>query len=221
MMWVPPRLVLFFVLVRTGAPLECEVCSGLGKSCTGKMHTCLPNHDTCVIVLTESTLDGKMVQTVVKGCESSTICNYPISHLNMGRGRFLRISVVCCTEKTCGKDSPQLLPIETKLNGKQCPACYSWIVPCNPFILDCTGTEEYCFDVSSRIYAAEGIKDLNMQGCTTKSVCNSINHGNTPNLEGVDTVVLKAHCQPDPSRASHSSGLLLLTFFGLLLLKIL
>ncbi|XP_044847497.1 phospholipase A2 inhibitor gamma subunit B-like [Mauremys mutica] len=43
-------------LLATGACLRCEVCFGLGTSCTGDLETCAAGEDSCGVALTESTL---------------------------------------------------------------------------------------------------------------------------------------------------------------------
>ena len=37
-----------------GYPLSCEVCVGDGPSCTGKLQTCAPDEDSCIVVVTET-----------------------------------------------------------------------------------------------------------------------------------------------------------------------
>nr|XP_020634344.1 uncharacterized protein LOC110070957 [Pogona vitticeps] len=207
---------LSFILVQ-GVSLECEFCSASGNHCSGRMITCSPGHDTCLIVLFESTLGDMMVQRLTKSCAISTACTSSTEYMNMGRGKLLRTAVLCCTGRACKTAAPQLLPLEKKTNGKQCPACYSRTGACNPDLLNCTGSEKYCFDLFARTYTPDEITTSFMMGCTTKAGCDAIDHGTTPYLEGIDTVVVKSRClQTDTSKGFRSSRSLLPTFSGVL-----
>ncbi|XP_061452700.1 phospholipase A2 inhibitor gamma subunit B-like isoform X2 [Rhineura floridana] len=167
------------------------------------------------------TKDGKVLQTVMKGCGSSDTCNSPPKHLNMGRGKSIRTSLTCCIGEACANSTPPVPRVESKTNGKQCPSCYSSSGTCITEMVNCTGSERYCFDVFSRSNADSRARDMIMKGCTTKSACESINKGVPLIWEENNAVIIKAKCTPDPSRGTRSSGLLLPTFSGLLLLKIL
>ncbi|XP_061452701.1 phospholipase A2 inhibitor NAI-like isoform X3 [Rhineura floridana] len=212
---------VFFLLLTKGTSLECDVCADIGTSCTGNKKVCREGQDTCVIVFLESTLNGKVLQTVMKGCGSSDTCNSPPKHLNMGRGKSIRTSLTCCIGEACANSTPPVPRVESKTNGKQCPSCYSSSGTCITEMVNCTGSERYCFDVFSRSNADSRARDMIMKGCTTKSACESINKGVPLIWEENNAVIIKAKCTPDPSRGTRSSGLLLPTFSGLLLLKIL
>ncbi|XP_077788626.1 protein RoBo-1-like [Podarcis muralis] len=110
-------------------------------------------------------------------------------------------------------------PLETKWNGKQCPACHEWSNTCKEEVVNCTGANIYCFDISAHVHS-EKIVDRTLKGCTSKSFCLSLKSGRTPMLGGSDEL-RKAECSPDVSRGAQGSDLLLPTFSGLLLLKIL
>ncbi|XP_077192966.1 uncharacterized protein LOC143837242 [Paroedura picta] len=45
-------LFLFFLLLPSGASLECETCSSEGNSCSGQKEICLDGLDTCMTVTT-------------------------------------------------------------------------------------------------------------------------------------------------------------------------
>ncbi|KAG8143423.1 hypothetical protein E2320_000653, partial [Naja naja] len=100
------QIFLFFDFLKTVATLECEVCSDIGTNCTGNMKTCEPEQESCVVVLIHNTLTGKVLQTVAKGCESSVVCDAPKTHLNMGNGKILQGSLVCCTGDACKTTIP-------------------------------------------------------------------------------------------------------------------
>ncbi|XP_062996723.1 phospholipase A2 inhibitor gamma subunit B-like [Elgaria multicarinata webbii] len=209
---------LTFVLLTTGASLRCEVCYEIGHHCTSPLQTCPPNKDTCVVAYTESTLDGKMIQTVEKGCESSDICSSVTIELYLGHSKFYRAFLACCNEETCGNVSPKLPTIQKESNGKQCPACFSWADGCTDELVNCTGTETHCFEVASRTYFNEIHLDNTIKGCTTRSVCASMRSGNS--IFGGADYIKTARCTPNVSRGSQSNNNLLLTVSGLFLLKI-
>ncbi|XP_063167875.1 phospholipase A2 inhibitor gamma subunit B-like [Candoia aspera] len=206
------QIFLFFEFLRTVATLECEVCSDNGTNCIGNLQTCDDSqHNTCVIIWIRSTLGDTVMQTVAKGCDSKEVCKTPKSHLNMGHGKILQASLVCCTEDACHTAKPQLPPREAKLNGKQCLACYSVAGVCSEEMVNCTGSEKYCFEIFSRTYADGVLWDSAMTGCTTKSTCRSINRGEMSILQDRDTVIKTSRC----FRAA-SKGVYLWKFFPLL-----
>ncbi|XP_053254102.1 phospholipase A2 inhibitor NAI-like isoform X3 [Podarcis raffonei] len=215
------RSFLFFVLLTKGNSLECETCTDVGTSCMGRMKTCVEGQDTCIVVFLESIIDGKVLQTVVKGCASSEKCSYPPKHMTIGKGKSIRTSLSCCTGSDCASIvPPRSQQINPKANGKQCPSCYSWSGTCNADMVNCSGPERFCFDVLSRSKTGGEFRDIIMKGCTIKSTCAAMNKGIPPILEEKDTIVVNARCTPDPSRGSRSSGLYLPIFSGLLFLQI-
>ncbi|KAJ6663510.1 hypothetical protein lerEdw1_009589 [Lerista edwardsae] len=148
----PQWFFVFSALLATAVSLECEVCKGIGGSCTGKTKTCKAGQDTCVTTIFENSFgrgahtNGKSVQFVAKGCESSEVCSSPPINMNLGEGKFLRLSSTCCKEGTCTHVSPKMAPEDTQTNGKQCPACYNTKGTCGKEKVDCTGSDMYCFD---------------------------------------------------------------------------
>ncbi|XP_053254103.1 phospholipase A2 inhibitor NAI-like isoform X4 [Podarcis raffonei] len=100
------RSFLFFVLLTKGNSLECETCTDVGTSCMGRMKTCVEGQDTCIVVFLESIIDGKVLQTVVKGCASSEKCSYPPKHMTIGKGKSIRTSLSCCTGSDCASIVP-------------------------------------------------------------------------------------------------------------------
>ncbi|XP_072836063.2 phospholipase A2 inhibitor gamma subunit B, partial [Pogona vitticeps] len=49
-------------------------------------------------------------------------------------------------------------PEQVRPNGLQCPACYSWTQICSSEMVNCTGSDTYCFGVLSRIYTSRSLK---------------------------------------------------------------
>ncbi|XP_053254107.1 phospholipase A2 inhibitor and Ly6/PLAUR domain-containing protein-like isoform X2 [Podarcis raffonei] len=213
------KLSIFFVLLTTGASLTCEVCSAEGYICNGTLTTCPPEKDTCMIAYSENTLREKVERTVDKDCVTLEECANTAMELYFGPGKALRTVVSCCNEKMCGIVNPNLPPLEMKWNGKQCPACHEWSNTCKDEVVNCTGANIYCFDISAHVHS-EKIVDRTLKGCTSKSFCLSLKSGRTPMLGGSDEL-RKAECSPNVSRGAQCSDLFLPTFSGLLLLKIL
>nr|XP_028598278.1 phospholipase A2 inhibitor and Ly6/PLAUR domain-containing protein-like isoform X2 [Podarcis muralis] len=199
------------------ASLECEICSSNGTDCTGPKKTCSLEKNACMIAYTENTVDGKKEHTIDKDCATADICTSSAIELYFGSGRFMRTVVYCCIENLCKKIESKFPPIETRMNGKQCPACHVWSDTCKEEMVNCTGHNVYCFDVSSHSHAQTSSVDRTMKGCTTKSVCTSIRSGRSPILGNSD-LIRRATCIPEVSRGSRCSGFLLPTFSGLLLL---
>ncbi|XP_058051931.1 uncharacterized protein LOC131204559 [Ahaetulla prasina] len=171
------QIFLFFQFLKTVTTLQCEVCFDMGSNCTGSLKTCEPEQETCVIILIYNSLGGVGFQTVAKGCESIVVCDAPKTHLNMGNEKFLQADLVCCTDDACKTATPSLPSVETNANGRQCPACFSDTGTCEKELANCTGDEHYCFHLFMRSYGDGVLWDSIMEGCTTKSTCNQINHG--------------------------------------------
>ncbi|CAM5124953.1 unnamed protein product, partial [Natator depressus] len=90
-----PRKI--FSKERLGACLQCEVCAGVGNSCTGSMQTCAPGQDSCGISLTEVIVEGERTQSFLKGCIPSSECNAGPLSMNFGKGMTARTSIACRT----------------------------------------------------------------------------------------------------------------------------
>lgn len=216
----PQWLFIFSVLLATAVSLECEVCKGIGSSCTGKMKTCNAGQDTCVTTIFENSFDGKSVQAVAKGCESSKACTSPPINMNLGEGKFLRMSSTCCKEGTCTHVSPKMAPEDTQTNGKQCPSCYDTTGTCGKEKVDCTGSDMYCFDFTLGLQARGTGENITMKGCTTRTTCDRISNGKFLMLKDQDAVVRRAGCTSGPSQVPQPSELLLSTFTSILLMEI-
>ncbi|XP_061453728.1 phospholipase A2 inhibitor and Ly6/PLAUR domain-containing protein-like [Rhineura floridana] len=214
------KLSLFFALLTIGASLECEFCSSNETTCTGQKKKCEENEETCIIILTESTVDGPSVTKIEKRCETMFQCSLPPIYFTLGNGRRFRQSWACCIDN-CANAMPVLIPIQTRVNGITCPACHEWKETCQTQMANCTGMETSCFKISSHIDSNGTHIDRTMMGCTTKYTCAAIESETTNFRPNSAEAVQAAECIPDTSRGSRSSGLLLPTFSGLLLLKIL
>uniref|UniRef100_A0ABM5ES22 Ly6/PLAUR domain-containing protein 8 n=1 Tax=Pogona vitticeps TaxID=103695 RepID=A0ABM5ES22_9SAUR len=190
---------LFLVLLRTGTSLECEVCNGMGNSCTGSMMTCEPGLDTCAIILTENSLAGERIQTVMKQCYYSNACNSLTTDMNLGQGRYVRTIVSCCEGDACRTTSPQISSA-MQPNGKQCPACYSLSASgCDIVTADCDGEENYCLDMVQKVTYGKFVVNVSMKGCVTENVC-AAKEGQTSS-SGIDTNIMKVSCTPAPVAA--------------------
>ncbi|XP_044291221.1 uncharacterized protein LOC123026052 [Varanus komodoensis] len=122
-------------------------------------------------------------------------------------------------ENTCAihlfEDS-RVPPMDNKANGRQCPSCYSWSEGCSIKMVNCTGKDTHCFEVSSQTHSGGIFIDSTIKGCTSKSVCTSLKKGKSPIVAGLD-YIKTAECTPDVSRGSPCNGPLLLIVPGILL----
>ncbi|XP_078236104.1 uncharacterized protein LOC144583066 [Pogona vitticeps] len=187
-----------------------------------------------LIFLVLLTKEGKVEQFLEKGCERSPFCPYDQIQLYLGKGRYYKSGLLCCHDRTCQKNSlqvvsrveaglakPQSLPIgsflpvpttETIPNGKQCPACFSWSKTCEPELIECTGSNIYCFNMTSIIDESDQI----MMGCASTSACNFFRSRTASLLiEGVKSAV----CESTDSRGMRSTSFSLLAFSGILLMN--
>ncbi|XP_061453305.1 phospholipase A2 inhibitor NAI-like [Rhineura floridana] len=190
-------IFLGFLLITTGASLECEVCIGIGYSCTGRMQTCEAGKDTCFVTVVENLLGEFPIQTVVKGCGFSSDCNLGPQYMNFGHGQEVRTEVACCVGEACRTASAQLPPRITKTNGKQCPACYSLISGgCNPHeVVNCVGPQNDCLDLAATVTYGTVVINTVQKGCVTRGVC-SDSAQREPNMAGISYSITKAECKP-------------------------
>ncbi|XP_053122820.1 phospholipase A2 inhibitor and Ly6/PLAUR domain-containing protein-like [Hemicordylus capensis] len=184
------------VLVTTGTSLECEVCTGIGTSCTGRMQTCEAGKDTCIIGMSESSIVGINFQMIMKSCESSRHCNLGPQYMDFGQGIAIRTMVNCCVGDACRTAAPQVPPVITGLNGKQCPACYSMFSnTCSAGeMVDCVGPETQCLDLAATITHGTVVINTVQKGCVTKGTCNDLSLGKKE-VAGVRSIITKAECR--------------------------
>ncbi|XP_042295283.1 phospholipase A2 inhibitor and Ly6/PLAUR domain-containing protein-like [Sceloporus undulatus] len=189
-------LTISFVLITAGVALECEVCTSVGTSCTGTMQTCEAGKDTCIIIVTESTMNGMQIPTVVKTCESSSHCKYGPQYMHFGQGQEFRTAFSCCVGDACRTATPQLPPVVTKHNRKQCPACYSLFSGiCNQEeMVDCVGEENDCLHVAATVTYGTSVINTVQKGCATKGFCADLNVGEFSTM-GLRSLITRAECK--------------------------
>ncbi|XP_060113704.1 phospholipase A2 inhibitor and Ly6/PLAUR domain-containing protein-like [Heteronotia binoei] len=203
-----------------GAFLECEICSSRGSSCIGEMEPCDAGEDICATITIENSLENITVLTVVKDCVSSEICMSPGKSMNLGKGRYIRSYSVCCIEDSCAMENPPLVTSGNEVNGKHCPSCFSINGSCHTEEADCSGDENYCFEVFSSEHIGGRVLDTVMKGCATKNVCLAINEGESTPIKESGMSFKHGECTPKVSGGSQTTGLLYLAFAELLLLEI-
>nr|XP_034976719.1 phospholipase A2 inhibitor 25 kDa subunit-like [Zootoca vivipara] len=201
-------LLLLSVLLTPGDSLECETCVGTGASCNGKKMSCSANEDTCAVSLTESKVDQVSTQTIFKGCSSTKACGQGLYSINLGKMMTTRGMAVCCKDADCTSVSVSLPPINNKVNGKKCPACYSLLSPCSSDVAECTGAEDQCLDLSIK----SGGIEITMRGCTTKNYCEALSQNVKNTFKEVASGTIDGKCtqanNPDnPFRAVTSAVL--------------
>ncbi|KYO19181.1 hypothetical protein Y1Q_0003403 [Alligator mississippiensis] len=175
-MKAPVILLFLSALLAAGTCLECEVCSGLGNTCNGKMTTCSSGEDSCFLALIESSESFNSVKYIqtVKGCVTSRVCGRSPAIFNSAQKQ--RIALTCCTGNSCKTASAQLSAENIIPNGLYCPYCtvlrntYS----CNATVLACTGEENQCLNITGSHGSGPGnsMKSiLTIKGCTTSRIC--------------------------------------------------
>ncbi|XP_059579488.1 phospholipase A2 inhibitor gamma subunit B-like [Alligator mississippiensis] len=207
-----PPVILYVLLafLDQGSSLQCEVCHALGDNCPGSMETCKPGQDTCGIMKMELILDGVRTWTYSKSCLSSDVCRYAHYSMDYGKGIRYRTSIACCTGEACRTTSVQLPPVNTTLNGLQCPACFGvGSYDCDTETTYCTGSETYCFDFTGSLHRREGTLINAVKGCTTLSECTAP-EGERKSFHVFSTDFNRFECKPASPAASKSSGWTLL-----------
>ncbi|XP_061453729.1 urokinase plasminogen activator surface receptor-like [Rhineura floridana] len=187
--------LFFAVFLSRGTSLECEICTGIGSSCTGMMKSCDAGQDTCAVTFTEVSLAGTTTQSVVKNCEFSSVCNLPPTYMNVGQGQYVKSHIACCMGDDCKTAFPQFPPAMDKPNGKRCPACYSFFFGgCEAEMVDCVGIEDYCLDMVEKVTYGKFTINIIMKGCVSKPVC-AAKVGEVT-VAGAHSDITKAECTP-------------------------
>nr|XP_020634001.1 phospholipase A2 inhibitor subunit gamma B-like [Pogona vitticeps]XP_020634003.1 phospholipase A2 inhibitor subunit gamma B-like [Pogona vitticeps] len=210
------RHLYLFVLLATGASLECEHCQGSSNVCSGPKEACPADKDICYTGYSEDTLEGTLAQNIVKGCESTDLCSLGPVHLHVSNDKYYNARYACCPWNNCNDVFPKLLPIKEEKKVVQCPACYSWTGECGSDVVNCTGKEIYCFSLTSKIIT-NGTSFVTMKGCTSKAVCETMKTGA---LAMIIKEVKEMRCTSLISKGSRLFGPLLPSFFGFLFEKI-
>nr|XP_034973504.1 uncharacterized protein LOC118086226 [Zootoca vivipara] len=219
-METPLPIFLLSVFITTGASLECEICEGLGHSCSGPTNKCPPGFDRCAIMLSETTV-GIKLKAIVKSCVPSSACNHGVNVINMGQTGRVETQVFCCVGDECRTMTPTLMPAKPKPNGKVCPACYALhSLECEEEEeVKCSGDENYCLDLSGTTTAEALVVTTIMKGCTNSATCQELNE-HSGSFSGI-SVVAFSNCKPANSSRGHrvlpgSLGLFFATLAGLL-----
>ncbi|KAJ7304086.1 hypothetical protein JRQ81_011610 [Phrynocephalus forsythii] len=206
-------LLIAFMFFTKGTSLVCEVCHSNTMTCAAKRSRCHSIKDECFVKFSKYNLEGITEQILVKGCERSPFCPYDQIHLDLGKGRYYKSGLFCCNNRLCQNNVPSLPSTNRTINGKQCHACFAWSQTCKPELLACTGSNTNCFNMTSIIYERDQI----MMGCASPSACKLFQSRTTSTmLEGV----ISAECEPTDSRGTRSANFSLLSFSGILLLKL-
>ncbi|XP_059581293.1 phospholipase A2 inhibitor NAI-like isoform X2 [Alligator mississippiensis] len=146
-MKAPVILYVLLAFLDQGSSLQCKVCDGFTQDCSGPMQTCDPDQDTCGIIKGEGIFGGVKILLNEKSCVTSNMCRNSHFSFFLEQGIRLRRSIACCTGEACRTVSVQLPPLNTTPNGLQCPVCFSiGSSDCGNGIVNCTGSETYCFD---------------------------------------------------------------------------
>ncbi|NWI96857.1 PLIGB inhibitor, partial [Pitta sordida] len=175
--------------------LQCEVCHGIGKNCSGPMKTCTRGEDTCGIILHEVLIGGMSIHSSIKFCMTSNMCHSDPVTMNYGNVKA-KSRMACCTGDDCQTVSISLPPDDNVPNGHQCPACHSMdSFQCNPEIINCTGSETQCVDVAGIMNTGGLTMKAAMKGCTTVSECRIAGDGKN-SLGTMDMELKRFHCTP-------------------------
>ncbi|CAM5176141.1 unnamed protein product, partial [Eretmochelys imbricata] len=134
-------------LLATGACLQCEVCFGLGTSCTGDLEACAAGEDSCGIAVTASTV-GIKNQSILQGCMPSSQCKASPFSVNFGMGMRTQTSFACCLGEACKTATVTVPPADPKPNGRRCPASFAVFADqCSEKTIQCTGDEPRCVNM--------------------------------------------------------------------------
>ncbi|XP_044291275.1 phospholipase A2 inhibitor NAI-like isoform X2 [Varanus komodoensis] len=140
---------LFGALLATGTCLQCEICTGLSKTCEGHMQNCAEEQDTCIHSIYELMQDYITVTLNVKECGKLSSCEYGQPEVEVGKGLRMRVHRSCCTGEKCRTlPPPELSAPDIKSNNLQCPGCVGMFSSkCYPQPVECTGSNTKCMSI--------------------------------------------------------------------------
>ncbi|KAB0350164.1 hypothetical protein FD754_015021 [Muntiacus muntjak] len=148
-----------------GCSLSCEVCVSDGPNCNGKLQTCAPDKDSCIVVVTESNRKGSVDVTSYKGCAKSSECDPAFLSITMALENYMGSDTRCCqNDGTFRRNLTE--------NGLRCPSCFSVSTEtCTPTQEAlCVGEETCCVTLTGLMHP--GIR-FAAQGCGTEAACHS------------------------------------------------
>ncbi|XP_055267987.1 phospholipase A2 inhibitor and Ly6/PLAUR domain-containing protein-like [Moschus berezovskii] len=191
---------LLCTLLGLGYPLSCEVCVSDGPNCSGKLQTCAPDEDSCIVVVTETNRKGSLTVTSYKGCAKSSECGSGFFGITSNPENYMGSKRRCCQKNGCNQDPlPAFVRNHTE-NGLRCPSCIA------AFTETCTPTEEaLCVGKETRCVAVSGIVQpagdkFAARGCGTETACHTKPGTLVPSGARLFTIK-KAGCLPSPQAA--------------------
>ncbi|KAJ6663550.1 hypothetical protein lerEdw1_009629 [Lerista edwardsae] len=87
-------LVVFSVLLATGASLTCDVCTAQGKTCNQKVD-CPGDADACMSVLTETKVGTTPMYSIVKTCTTKSLCTEKLDQVKSQLPGGMSMTVEC------------------------------------------------------------------------------------------------------------------------------
>ncbi|XP_074836904.1 phospholipase A2 inhibitor gamma subunit B-like [Carettochelys insculpta] len=191
---------LFSALLETGSCLSCEVCFGVHSICTGDLHVCSEQMDSCGIIISETVIGELKTPNIIKACVSSRQCNLEPLFITLGNGISVSTNIACCEGKSCENPSVKVPLANTTLNSWRCPACYSvFSHHCKEEVIDCMGTQNQCLHISGTMKSGESTVHTTMKGCATESACAHIQQFQGA-FGGLSADFTTAECRPAFSR---------------------
>ncbi|XP_027371401.1 phospholipase A2 inhibitor and Ly6/PLAUR domain-containing protein-like [Bos indicus x Bos taurus] len=166
-------ITLLCTLLGLGYPLSCEVCVGDGPNCRGKLQTCAPDEDSCIVVVTETNRKASLAVTSYKGCSKSSNCESGLFGFTVNHENYMGSKRRCCQKDGCNQDPlPAFVRNHTE-NGLRCPSCITAFTETCTATAEalCVGEETHCVAMSGLMRPA-GDK-FAVQGCGTKTACHS------------------------------------------------
>ncbi|KAM9756359.1 phospholipase A2 inhibitor and Ly6/PLAUR domain-containing protein-like [Dama dama] len=187
---------LLCTLLGLGYPLSCEVCTSDGPNCSGKLQTCAPDEDSCMVVLTESYRKGSLAVTSYKGCAKSSECDSGSFAITMNTENYMGSRRRCCQDDGCNKEPMPAIVRNHTENGLRCPSCIAAFTETCTSTQEavCVGEETHCVAVSG--LAQPGIK-FAARGCGTETACH-IKPGTLVPSGSRLLTIKKTSCRPSP-----------------------
>ncbi|XP_078511706.1 urokinase plasminogen activator surface receptor-like [Lissotriton helveticus] len=159
-------LLLFLPLAYS---LKCLKCQGSSSFCRMRKQSCAAYETTC-ISLAYLSQGSTSVDTVMKGCSTTALCN-TTSVLSIGAGSIF-MTATCCESNYCNLNSFSAAKVTS--NELQCKSCSTPSECQTPGSVICRETNNNCMDVSTLSVTNATMTSTYTKGCGSGDSCGKL-----------------------------------------------
>ncbi|XP_069057431.1 urokinase plasminogen activator surface receptor-like [Pleurodeles waltl] len=146
--------------------LKCVKCQGSARYCRMRKQTCAAYETTCISLAYLSN-GSTTVDTVMKGCSTTALCN-TTSALSIGAS-FIFMTATCCESNYCNFNSFSAAKVVS--NELQCQSCTTSTGCDTPSSVICRETNNRCMDVATVVGNNGTLTGTYVKGCGSGDAC--------------------------------------------------